>query len=150
MSQDTINSVSGSIDEKSRALQHRHSFQNQKTNRVVVSVHPVRRHSSLGKNKSGNSLRKPSVPDILEYDKDEEDGNKTEVPNHSNLATPSAATTENIRISFTKKNRKISNISRTSKISAQNGVNNNDRGNVNYGYDVSTRSSTHGSMSSLP
>lgn len=141
MSKDLIPSVSASVDGKTRVLQHRHSFQNQKTSSTVIAVHPVRRHNSLGKNRSGNSLRKPSVPDILEIEKDDEDDNSTV------LATPSV---ENIRISFTKKTRKVSNISRTSKISLQSGVNGTDRGSVNYAYDLSTRSSTHGSMSSLP
>lgn len=139
----TVPSISIEIDNDSRNQVFRHSLQPKA--KAPVPIHPVKRHSSLGKTRSSNNLRKPTVPVILESEKSDDD----DPPQNVLKTSASLPVIDSNRISFTKKSRKISNISRTSKTSVQSQLN-SERGFVNYAYDQSTQSSIHGSMSSLP
>ncbi|GLV46666.1 Lysosomal alpha-mannosidase II [Carabus blaptoides fortunei] len=160
MATDEVPSVSVTIDHESRKLPFRHSLQPKPT--PLEIPHHVRRATSIGRNRPlHHNIKKPSVPDIPETEKSEEDETEETLPE----VQATAGGADNTRISFTKKSRKVSNISKASKRSsvertvgsasaAGNAQGSNgyvNQGFVNNTYAQSTRSSSfHGSMTSLP
>lgn len=113
-----------------------HDFKRRSNEDLRRNHDEVKRNNSLEKNRRSaqlSNLKKPTEPDIPEADQSEDE----------TVEPPIGKNENNLRVSFTKNNRKISGVSKSSKIST-------DRGFANEAYDQSNGSSLHGSVASLP